>query len=869
MTMEHPYLPAELERDAQQYWTENKTFEVTEDPDREKFYCLAMFPYPSGKLHMGHVRNYTITDVIARYQRMQGKNVLHPMGWDAFGLPAENAAIQNKTAPAKWTHENIAYMKAQLKSLGFGIDWSRELATCDPDYYKWEQWFFTKLYEKGMVYKKTSAVNWCPHDATVLANEQVIDGCCWRCDTPVERKEIPQWFIRITDYAEQLLNDLDELEHWPEQVKTMQRNWIGKSRGVTMTFDLSSAVGDYPSFDVYTTRPDTLMGVTYLTLATQHPIALTVAESNPELATFIGECKTQQSSEAEMATMEKRGMDTGITAIHPLTGETVPVWVGNYVLMEYGSGAVMAVPAHDQRDYEFAKKYQLAIKQVIAPAGDEPCDIDSEAFTDKGTLVNSGVYDGLNFDAAFEAIAAALEACDHGTMTTNYRLRDWGVSRQRYWGAPIPMFNLADGGEIPVPLDRLPMLLPTEVEMDGIQSPIKADLEWKKDTLDGQAVERETDTFDTFMESSWYYARFTCSDLDSAMLDPKRADYWLPVDQYVGGIEHAILHLLYARFYHKLLRDEGLVNSNEPFKSLLCQGMVLAESFYKDNGGRKQWLYPNEVTVERDAKGKTLKAIETATGEEVISGGITKMSKSKNNGVDPQTAIDKHGADTVRLFTMFAAPPEQTLEWSDDGVSGAHRFLRKLWTMVHSHLDQAAAGGKPAQLNPESFTASHKDLRRKTHETINKVNDDYGRRNTFNTAIAAVMELLNEVAKHSDNDAQSVAVRHEALSSAVLLLAPIAPHICHSLWPALGNSEAVADAAWPKLDEAALVRSSIELVIQVNGKVRGKIEVAADASKESIEQLALADTNVQRFTDGVTVRKVIVVPGRLVNIVAN
>jgi len=869
MTMEHPYLPAELERDAQQYWTENKTFEVTEDPDREKFYCLAMFPYPSGKLHMGHVRNYTITDVIARYQRMQGKNVLHPMGWDAFGLPAENAAIQNKTAPAKWTHENIAYMKAQLKSLGFGIDWSRELATCDPDYYKWEQWFFTKLYEKGMVYKKTSAVNWCPHDATVLANEQVIDGCCWRCDTPVERKEIPQWFIRITDYAEQLLNDLDELEHWPEQVKTMQRNWIGKSRGVTMTFDLSSAVGDYPSFDVYTTRPDTLMGVTYLTLATQHPIALTVAESNPELATFIGECKTQQSSEAEMATMEKRGMDTGITAIHPLTGETVPVWVGNYVLMDYGSGAVMAVPAHDQRDYEFAKKYQLAIKQVIAPTGDEPCDIDSEAFTDKGMLVNSGVYDGLNFDAAFDAIAAALEACDHGTMTTNYRLRDWGVSRQRYWGAPIPMFNLADGGEIPVPLDRLPMLLPTEVEMDGIQSPIKAELEWKKDTLDGQAVERETDTFDTFMESSWYYARFTCSDLDSAMLDPERADYWLPVDQYVGGIEHAILHLLYARFYHKLLRDEGLVNSNEPFKSLLCQGMVLAESFYKDNGGRKQWLYASEVTVERDAKGKTLKAVETATGEEAISGGITKMSKSKNNGVDPQTAIDKHGADTVRLFTMFAAPPEQTLEWSDDGVSGAHRFLRKLWTMVHSHLDQAAAGGKPAQLNPESFTASHKDLRRKTHETINKVNDDYGRRNTFNTAIAAVMELLNEVAKHSDNDAQSVAVRHEALSSAVLLLAPIAPHICHSLWPALGNSEAVADAAWPKLDESALVRSSIDLVIQVNGKVRGKIEVAANASKENIEQLALADTNVQRFTDGVTVRKVIVVPGRLVNIVAN
>lgn len=665
MTMEHPYHPAELERDAQQYWIDHQTFEVTEDATKEKFYCLAMFPYPSGKLHMGHVRNYTITDVIARYQRMQGKNVLHPMGWDAFGLPAENAAIQNKTAPAKWTHENIAYMKAQLQSLGFGIAWSRELATCEPDYYKWEQWFFTKLYEKGMVYKKTSAVNWCPNDATVLANEQVVDGCCWRCDSPVQRKEIPQWFIRITDYAEQLLNDLDTLEHWPEQVKTMQRNWIGKSRGVTMTFDLSAPVADHRCFDVYTTRPDTLMGVTYLTLATQHPIALTLAENNPALADFIEQCKTQQVSEAEMATMEKLGMDTGITALHPLTGDAVPVWVGNYVLMDYGSGAVMAVPAHDQRDYEFAEKYQLPIKQVIAANNDESCDIDNEAFVSKGRLINSGVYDGLDFTAAFDRIAADLEVTNHGTVTTNYRLRDWGVSRQRYWGAPIPMYNLAGGGEIPVPLDRLPVLLPTDVEMDGIQSPIKADLEWKKAQLNGQAVEHETDTFDTFMESSWYYARFTCPDLDSAMLDPERANYWLPVDQYVGGIEHAILHLLYARFYHKLLRDEGLVTSSEPFKSLLCQGMVLAESFYKDIAGRKQWLSPSEVTVERDSKGRTLRAVETATGEEVHSGGISKMSKSKNNGVDPQTAIDKHGADTVRLFTMFAAPPEQTLEWRD------------------------------------------------------------------------------------------------------------------------------------------------------------------------------------------------------------
>jgi leucyl-tRNA synthetase len=865
MSIEQHYDPAKIERDAQQYWTANQTFEVSEDQSKDKFYCLAMFPYPSGKLHMGHVRNYTITDVIARYQRMQGKNVLHPMGWDAFGLPAENAAIQNKTAPAKWTQENIAYMKAQLKSLGFGIDWTRELATCEPSYYKWEQWFFTKLYEKGLVYKKTSAVNWCPHDATVLANEQVIDGCCWRCDTVVERKEIPQWFIRITDYAEQLLDDLDDLDQWPEQVKTMQRNWIGKSRGVNMTFDLAAPVGMHSSFDVYTTRPDTLMGVTYLTLATQHPIALQVAQSNPQLAEFIQQCQTQQVSEAEMATMEKLGMDTGISAVHPLTGESVPVWVGNYVLMDYGSGAVMAVPGHDQRDYEFARKYQLQIKQVVTPAGDEPCDIEDEAFVDKGILVNSGKYDGMDFATAFDAIAGDLEAVNHGSVTTNYRLRDWGVSRQRYWGSPIPMYNLAEGGEIPVPLDKLPVLLPTDVEMDGIQSPIKADLEWKKAELNGQAVEQETDTFDTFMESSWYHARFTCADLDSAMLDPERANYWLPVDQYVGGIEHAILHLLYARFYHKLLRDEGLVESSEPFKSLLCQGMVLAESFYIDRDGRKEWLAPSEVSVERDDKGRTIKATETATGETVHSGGITKMSKSKNNGVDPQTAIDKHGADTVRLFTMFAAPPEQTLEWSNEGVAGAHRFLRKLWTMVQTHI----AEDFNTTLDTANHNDSQRDLRRKIHETIAKVNDDYGRRNTFNTAIAAVMELLNEVGKLSGNEAQTQAVRHEALNSAVLLLSPIAPHICHSLWNLLGHSDAVANATWPTVDESALVRSSIEMVVQVNGKVRGKIQVAADASKEQVEALALEDSNVQRFTDGVTIRKIIVVPGRLVNIVAN
>ncbi len=865
MTIEQHYDPASIERDAQQYWTTHQTFEVSEDQSKEKFYCLAMFPYPSGKLHMGHVRNYTITDVIARYQRMQGKNVLHPMGWDAFGLPAENAAIQNKTAPAKWTQENIAYMKAQLQSLGFGIDWTRELATCEPSYYKWEQWFFTKLYEKGLVYKKTSAVNWCPNDATVLANEQVIDGCCWRCDSPVERKEIPQWFIRITDYAEQLLDDLDDLEHWPEQVKTMQRNWIGKSRGVNMTFDLAAPVGEHASFDVYTTRPDTLMGVTYLSLATQHPIALQVAESNAQLAQFIQQCQTQQVSEAEMATMEKLGMDTGISAVHPLTGESVPVWVGNYVLMDYGSGAVMAVPGHDQRDHEFARKYQLPIKQVVAPADDEQCDIEHEAFVAKGILVNSGKYDGLDFASAFDAIAGALEAIGRGSVTTNYRLRDWGVSRQRYWGSPIPMYNLAEGGEIPVPLEKLPVLLPTDVEMDGIQSPIKADLEWKKAEFNGQAVEHETDTFDTFMESSWYHARFTCADLDSAMLDPKRANYWLPVDQYVGGIEHAILHLLYARFYHKLLRDEGLVDSSEPFKSLLCQGMVLAESFYINSDGRKRWLAPSEVSVERDDKGRTIRATETATGETVHSGGITKMSKSKNNGVDPQTAIDKHGADTVRLFTMFAAPPEQTLEWSNEGVAGAHRFLRKLWTMVQTHI----AEDSNVQLDAANHSQAQRDLRRKTHETIAKVNDDYGRRNTFNTAIAAVMELLNEVGKLSGTEPQTLAVRHEALNSAVLLLSPIAPHICHSLWNLLGHSDSVANARWPSVDESALVRSSIEMVVQVNGKVRGKIQLAADASKQTAEAMALEDSNVQRFIDGVTIRKIIVVPGRLVNIVAN
>jgi len=779
---------------------------------------------------MGHVRNYSIADVISRFQRMQGKNVLQPMGWDAFGLPAENAAIKNNTAPAAWTYSNIDYMKNQLKSLGFGYDWSRELATCQSEYYRWEQWFFTRLYEKGLVYKKTSAVNWCPNDQTVLANEQVIDGCCWRCDTAVERKEIPQWFIKITAYAEELLSDLDKLDGWPEQVRTMQRNWIGKSRGVEMTFDLATPVAGFDAFDVYTTRPDTLMGVTYVTLAAEHPISLALAKTNPELKTFIANCKKQAVNEASMATMAKQGMALGIDAIHPLTGEQVPVWVGNYVLMDYGSGAVMAVPGHDQRDWEFARQYGLAIKQVIAPANDEPCNIDEEAFVAKGILINSpdnfkAQFDGLSFDAAFDAIADALIAKGKGKVTTNFRLRDWGVSRQRYWGAPIPMLYQPNGTEIPVPAHKLPVLLPEDVQMDGIQSPIKADPEWRKDELDGEALERETDTFDTFMESSWYYARFTCPDYSDGMLDKAAADYWLPVDQYVGGIEHAILHLLYARFFHKLMRDEGLLSSDEPFTRLLCQGMVLKDG--------------------------------------------AKMSKSKGNTVDPQSLIDQYGADTVRLFTMFAAPPEQSLEWSDEGVAGAHRFLRKLWKAVATHLEKCSAGGLDKTADLSTLTGQLRDLRRKTHETIAKVSNDCGVRQTFNTAIAAVMELLNEVGRLKGGSPLALAVEREALESAVLLLAPMVPHICHQLWNELGHEGAVIDAQWPSVDETALVRDSIEMVVQVNGKVRAKITVAADATQSDIEARALAEENVTRFTDGLSVRKVIVVPKKLVSIVAN
>ena len=868
--MEEQYHPASVETEAQTFWQENQVFNVTEDTDKEKFYCLAMFPYPSGKLHMGHVRNYTITDVIARFQRMQGKNVLHPMGWDAFGLPAENAAIQNNTAPAKWTYSNIEYMKQQLNALGFGFDWSRELATCQPSYYKWEQWFFTRLYEKGLVYKKMATVNWDPVDQTVLANEQVINGKGWRSGATVERKEIPQWFIRITDYAEELLADLDKLPHWPEQVKTMQRNWIGKSRGIEMTFDLEASIAGIDNFSVYTTRPDTLMGVTYVSLAAEHPICLALAENSPELTDFIARCKKQSVAEADMSAMEKLGLDTGLKAKHPITGECVPVWVANYVLMDYGSGAVMAVPAHDERDYEFAKQYDLPIKQVITSASGD-ADITQAAFTEKGVLINSGDFNDLDFNAAFDAIAERLQSDGKGHVTTNYRLRDWGVSRQRYWGSPIPMFNLPNGGEIPVPLEKLPVLLPEEVEMDGVQSPIKADKDWRKAAYNGQQVEHETDTFDTFMESSWYYARYTCPNFEDGMLDTEAANYWLPVDQYVGGIEHAILHLLYARFYHKLMRDEGMIKCDEPFESLLCQGMVLAETYYRKNADDSTtWFNPADVELEKDDKGKPISAKLIKTGEAVEIGGTTKMSKSKNNGVDPQTAVDTYGADTVRLFTMFAAPPTQTLEWNDAGVEGGSRFLRRLWKSVHNHIGAGDTAELSSALASSDLNSVQKDLRRKTHETIQKVTDDITQRQQFNTAIAAVMELMNEVSRHGDHStANSRAIEREAIEAALLLLAPVVPHICHHLWLALGHSEPIIDHPWPTVDESALVKASITLIVQVNGKVRAKIEAPNGAAKEDLEKMALTDEKVQSFIEGKTVRKVIVVPNKLVNVVAN
>lgn len=860
--MHEHYNPQQIETALQQQWEQDQVFKVVEDDSKEKFYCLSMFPYPSGRLHMGHVRNYTIGDVISRFQRMQGKNVMQPMGWDAFGLPAENAAINHNTAPAKWTYENIDYMRTQLKRLGFGYDWSRELATCKPEYYRWEQWFFTKLYEKGLVYKKMSTVNWDPIDQCVLANEQVIDGRGWRSGALVEQRELAQWFIKITAYAEELLQDLDKLDEWPDQVRTMQKNWIGRSEGVEITFDVADSE---QQVSVFTTRPDTLYGVTYMAVAAQHPLALQAAKTNASLAAFIDECKGGKVAEAELATMEKKGMATGAQAIHPLTGERLPIWIANFVLMDYGSGAVMSVPGHDQRDFEFASKYQLPITQVVQSADDSiEVDLTKVAFTEKGILINSAEFDGLDFSAAFKAIADKLNHNGRGEVKVNYRLRDWGVSRQRYWGTPIPMLTLEDGSQVPVPDDQLPVRLPEDVVMDGVQSPIKADAEWAKTSYQGQPAFHETDTFDTFMESSWYYARYTSPGSDDQMLDPAKANYWLPVDQYIGGIEHAILHLLYARFFHKLLRDVGLVQSDEPFKRLLCQGMVLAETFYREHdNGSKTWYSPQDVQVERDDKGRVSTAILTTDDQPVLSAGMSKMSKSKNNGIDPQKVIDLYGADTVRLFMMFTAPPEQTLEWSDSAVEGAHRFLRRIYTLVHQFSQN-----KPTEiLNTTALNAEQKALRRELHKTIAKVTDDLARRYTFNTAIAAIMELSNKLQKASLQSEQDKAVQQEAVLAVLQMLDPITPHLSQYLWTSLGQETPIEQCQWPAVDSSALVEDEKLIVVQINGKVRSKFTVAVDASQEDVLTLAKADHNVQRYLENVTVRKVIYVPGKLLNLV--
>ena len=813
--MQENYKPLEIESEVQAQWEESGVFRASDAEGKEKYYCLSMFPYPSGRLHMGHVRNYTIGDVISRYQRMQGKNVMQPMGWDAFGLPAENAAMKHNVHPAEWTYENIAYMRKQLKQLGFGYDWDRELATCDPSYYRWEQWFFLQLLEKDLVYKKTSAVNWCPHDQTVLANEQVIDGCCWRCDTAVEKKDISQWFLRITAYADELLTSLEQMKGWPEQVRTMQANWIGRSEGLEMVFSVSGM----DDVNIYTTRPDTLMGVTYLAVAAEHPLALKAATDNVDIAAFIDECRHTETSEAALETMEKKGIYSGFKAKHPVTGELVPVWIANFVLMTYGTGAVMSVPAHDQRDYEFAKKYGIAIKQVIFSTSGTEDSIAEQAFTDKGILKNSAEFDGLTSADAVNAIADKLEKEQKGLRKTNFRLRDWGVSRQRYWGVPIPIIYCGDCGTVPVPEESLPVELPKDVVLDGSNSPLAThDAFLHVDCPKcGKAAKRETDTFDTFMGSSWYFARFASSKADS-MLD-ESAKYWLPVDQYIGGIEHAILHLLYARFFTKLMRDEGLLVCDEPFKNLLTQGMVLMDG--------------------------------------------TKMSKSKGNTVDPEHLIAEYGADTVRLFVMFAAPPEQSLEWSDSGVEGSFRFLKRLWRQVHLHTSHISV---VPSLDKKSLSNVEKDLRRQLHHAIEKVTDDIGRRHHFNTAIATNMELLNSLAKFDAQGDSADAVRQEVMEAIVLMLYPIAPHICQKLWLGLGKTEDI-NRLWPSVDAAALVQDEIQMIVQVNGKLRGKIKVATGANKDTIEALALAEENVHRFIADKPVKKIIVVPKKLVSIV--
>lgn len=880
--MQEHYQPSLTEPAAREKWAAHRVFNVIEDSSKPKFYCLSMFPYPSGKLHMGHVRNYTIGDVRSRFKKMQGFNVLQPMGWDAFGMPAENAAINHQVAPSKWTYENIAYMRKQLQSLGFALDWEREIATCRPEYYRWEQLLFTKLFEKGIVYKKLGTVNWDPIDQTVLANEQVIDGRGWRSGALVEKREIPMYYFKITDYAEQLLADLDGLD-WPEQVKTMQRNWIGKSRGMTVRFQVAADSREglpesHREFvQVYTTRPDTLMGATYVAVAAEHPLAAAAAEKQPALQAFIAECKAGSVAEADMATMEKKGMPTGRFVINPLNGERLEVWVANYVLWGYGDGAVMAVPAHDERDFAFAKQYHLPIKQVISVDG-QPFDAaqwqDWYADKENGVLVNSNEFNGLNFQAAFDAIAAKLQAASAGEPKTQYRLRDWGISRQRYWGCPVPIIHCDTCGDVPVPEQDLPVVLPENVVPDGAGSPLAKMPEFYETKCPkcGGAAKRETDTMDTFMESSWYQFRYMSPRDDAHMVAPEAAAYWGQADQYIGGIEHAILHLLYARFFTKLMNDEGIVSVREPFKQLLTQGMVLAATYFRwadETQTKKIWFNPDDVIVELDEKARPVSATLRSDGQPVIIGGMEKMSKSRNNGKNPQEIIDAYGADTARLFMMFASPPEQSLEWSDAGVEGAHRFLRRLWRTVYEFKQGGTAAVFAGSHN--SLSGSLKELRFKLHSTIAKVTDDYDRRQQFNTAIAAVMELLNQYDATAKNGAFAEAhgreVAQETLETVLLLLWPIVPHICENLWEQLREGGNVWQQPWPKADPAALVQTEMEMMVQVNGKLRDKITVPAEADKATIEAAALATAGAQKFMEGKAPKKIIVVPKRLVNIV--
>ena len=875
--MQELYQPSAIEPAAQRKWAAERAFNVSEDASKPKFYCLSMFPYPSGKLHMGHVRNYTIGDVRSRFKKMQGFNVLQPMGWDAFGMPAENAAINHQVAPSKWTYENIAYMRKQLQSLGFALDWEREIATCRPEYYRWEQLLFTKLFEKGIVYKKLGTVNWDPIDQTVLANEQVIDGRGWRSGALVEKREIPMYYFKITDYAEQLLADLDGLD-WPEQVKTMQRNWIGKSRGMTVRFQVAADSREglpesHREFvQVYTTRPDTLMGATYVAVAAEHPLAAAAAEKQPALQAFIAECKAGSVAEADMATMEKKGMPTGRFVINPLNGERLEVWVANYVLWGYGDGAVMAVPAHDERDFAFAKQYHLPIKQVIS-VDDQPFDAaqwqDWYADKENGVLINSNEFNGLNFQAAFDAIAAKLQAASAGEPKTQYRLRDWGISRQRYWGCPVPIIHCDTCGDVPVPEQDLPVVLPENVVPDGAGSPLAKMPEFYETKCPkcSGAAKRETDTMDTFVESSWYQFRYMSPRDDAHMVAPEAAAYWGQADQYIGGIEHAILHLLYARFFTKLMNDEGIVSVREPFKQLLTQGMVLAATYYRESAdGKKNWFNPAEVRVQTDDKGRPVSAVLEVDGQPVVIGGVEKMSKSKNNGVDPQQIIDAYGADTARLFMMFASPPEQSLEWSDAGVEGAHRFLRRLWRTVYEFVQNGGSGVSKFSGSQEALSGSLKDLRFKLHSTIAKVTDDYDRRQQFNTAIAAVMELLNQYDKTDTSGEHGQAVAREVLEAVVLLLSPIVPHICETLWGELAGSN-LWQQSWPAVDNAALVQTEIEMMVQVNGKLRDKIQIAADADEAAVKAAALATSGAQKFMEGKEPKKIVVVPKRLVNIV--